>query len=251
MDERLYQILSDLNAEAPKVRAAFNDLFDPALGFKEDSLMLFDFWKALPYQQCVHPKDREVLAKHSGIFELGIPPGHVSGRLKTAPVVACYLNPGFEEADRVYFSRETERRLLFEQINGESDFPLWFERWRKWFLQRVRFGQMTDAQLASTVAIFNVCAYASKNANQLKPSIVKNLPSSKIARRYLHEVLIPQAQRRERFVVIARGCWAWQVDRSIESDNIRFAPNPTGGHFGPEIRDVISKWLESRSTAET
>jgi len=213
--------------------------------------MLFDFWKALPYQQCVHPEDREVLAKHPGVFELGIPPGHVNGRLKTAPVVACYLNPGFEEADRVFFSGETERRLLFEQINGESDFPLWFERWRKWFLQRVRFGQMPDEQLASTVAIFNVCAYASKNADNLKASIVKDLPSSKIARRYLHEVLMPQAQRRERFVVIARGRGAWEVDRSMKSDNIRFAPNPRGGHFGPEIGNAISKWMESRVTDET
>jgi hypothetical protein len=213
--------------------------------------MLFDFWKALPDQQCVHPEDCKVLAKHPGIFELSIPPGHVNGRLKTAPVVACYLNPGFEEADRIVFSSETERRLLFEQINGESDFPLWFERWGKWFLPRVRLCQMTGEQIASKVAIFNVCAYASKNADNLKPSIVKNLPSSKMARRYLHEVLIPQAQRRERFVVIARGGWAWQVDRSIESDNIRFAPNPMGGHFGPEIRNAISKWLESRATDET
>ncbi len=212
--------------------------------------MLFDFWKALPSQQCVHPEDRKILAKHPRIFELGIPPGHVSGRLKTAPVVACYLNPSFKEADRVYFSRETERRMLFEQINGESDFPLCFEPWSKWFLQRVRRIQMTDEQLASTVAIFNVCAYASKDTSKLKDSIIKNLPSSKIARRYLHEVLIPQAQRRERFVVIARGCKAWEVDRSIESDNIRFA-YPRGGYFGLEISNAISKWLESRSTDET
>lgn len=31
MDEKLHQLLSDLNAEAPKVRTAFNDLFDPSL----------------------------------------------------------------------------------------------------------------------------------------------------------------------------------------------------------------------------
>jgi hypothetical protein len=31
MNESLYQLLSDLNAEAPKVRATFNDLFDPNL----------------------------------------------------------------------------------------------------------------------------------------------------------------------------------------------------------------------------
>jgi hypothetical protein len=31
MHEQLYQLLSELNAEAPKVRAAFNDPFDPNL----------------------------------------------------------------------------------------------------------------------------------------------------------------------------------------------------------------------------
>jgi hypothetical protein len=31
MDEKLHQLLSDLNAETPKVRAAFDDLFDPTL----------------------------------------------------------------------------------------------------------------------------------------------------------------------------------------------------------------------------
>ena len=29
MNEHLYQLLSELNTEAPKVRTAFNDLFDP------------------------------------------------------------------------------------------------------------------------------------------------------------------------------------------------------------------------------
>ena len=82
--------------------------------------MLFDFWKALPSQQCVHPEDRKILAKHPRIFELGIPPGHVSGRLKTAPVVACYLNPSFKEADRVYFSRETEEECSLSRLTEKA-----------------------------------------------------------------------------------------------------------------------------------
>lgn len=212
--------------------------------------MLFDFWKKLPPQHCIHPEDRIVIDQHPGIFELGIPPGHVNGQLKTGPVVACYLNPGFEEVDRACFESEPERTKLFQQIAGESDFPLWFERWRKWYLPRVRCGQLTDSQTARTVAIFNVCAYASKDAKHLKASIVRNLPSSKLARRYLHEVLLPQARRRERFIVIARGHWAWEIDRSLECDNIRFVPNPRGGHFGPEIGNAIAKWLESRPKNE-
>ena len=214
--------------------------------------MLFDFWATLPPQACVHPKDRPILDQYPGIFELDIPPGHVNGPLKTAPVVACYLNPGFEEEDRAWFNRERERAKLFRQVHGEDRFPLWFPRWRKWYLERVwdrkRIG---EEQLAQTVAIFNVCAYASPDAQQLQPEIIQRLPSSQMARCYLREVLIPQARRGERFLVIARGHREWGVDRSLECRTIRFSPNPRGGHFGKKIRDAVYDWLDARQNTET
>jgi hypothetical protein len=61
---------------------------------------------------------------YPGVFELDIPPGHVAGRLRTAPVVVCYLTPGFEETDREVFSDEVRRQALFDQIAGNNDFPL-------------------------------------------------------------------------------------------------------------------------------
>ena len=151
----------------------------------------------------------------------------MNGPLKTAPVVVCYLNPGCEEADRRIFADEANRKKLFGQIAGEQEFPLWFERWSQWYLPRVRFGGRSDSEIARTVAIFNVCAYASRNANHLTVAMVRSLPSSGIARRYLHEVLLPQARRLERFVVIARGSWAWEVDLAMESENVRFAGTST------------------------
>jgi hypothetical protein len=59
-----------------------------------------------------------------------------------------FLNPGFEQEDKAIFQDEGCRTLLFDQIEGESDFPLWFNRWKKWFLPRVRIGNMTDEQIA-------------------------------------------------------------------------------------------------------
>jgi hypothetical protein len=208
--------------------------------------VLFDFWKRLPPEHCVHPDDCSVIRDQLS-FVLDIPPGHVNGRLRTAPVVVCYLNPGYEESDRVQFENETNRRALFEQINGDSDFPMWFDRWREWYLPRVRFGDLPDNEIARTVAIFNVCAYASRNANCLTRSTIRRLPSSVIARRYLHEVLIPQARRRERFVIIARGRWAWGLNDSFESHNLRFAPNPRGGHFGSAIRVAVHEWFQTKA----
>jgi len=110
---------------------------------------------------------------------------------------------------------------------------------------------MTEEQIASQVAILNVCSYASKDANLLKPSILDNLPSTQIAIKYLHEVLIPQAKRGDRFIVVCRAAGAWKIDRSLECQNIKFVNNPRGGHFGPEIREQIERWLKLRQARNT
>ena len=208
--------------------------------------MLFDFWNNLPAGETVHPVDRPVLDRHPGAFELGMPPGHISGPLKTAPVVACFLNPGFDEADAAMSADPEDRRALFEQMGGESPFPLHFPGWASWYLERVRRVALPPERLATTVATFNVCPYASRDAGRITDRLLRALPSAAVARRYLREVLLPQARRRERFVVVCRGAWAWGVDRSIECDNVRFAPSPVGGHFGEKISDAINCWLAER-----
>lgn len=91
--------------------------------------------------------------------------------------------------------------------------------------------------------------YASqKKANLLTPALLKKLPSAQIARRYLHEVLMPQAQSGERFLVICRGAWAWQAPRNLEGKNIAFA-YPRGGHFhgGISRRNVQEQNQETKA----
>ena len=209
-------------------------------------LMLFDFWARLPAGETVHPEDRPVLDRHPGVFELGMPPGHISGPLRTAPVVACFLNPGFDDADAAMSVDPDDRRALFEQMGGESPFPLRFPGWARWYLPRVGRVALPPERLATTVATFNVCAYASRDAGRITERLIRGLPSAAAARRHLREVLLPQARRRERFVVVCRGAWAWGVDRSVECENVRFAPSPAGGHFGEEIGEAINRWLEER-----
>lgn len=208
--------------------------------------MIFDFWEKLPQKACIHPDDEDAIEQHKDIFELHVPPGHINGQLKTSPIIALFLNPGFEDDDKQGFEDDKNRALLFQQIKGESDFPLWFHRWRRWFIPRVKIDGMTDAEIARNVSILNVCPYASKDAKRLTPSVLNKLPSAQVAIKYLHEVLIPEAQRGERFIVVCRAAWAWKVDQSLECDNIKFVKNPRGGHFGPEIRNQIKSWLKTR-----
>lgn len=208
--------------------------------------MLFDFWEELPPGKYIHPSDEAMLKGQNDAFQFGLPPGHINGPLKTAPVVACYLNPGYEADDVVLSQSHKDKDVLWHQMSGEASFPLQFEGWAKWYKSRVGRIELPLEKLANTVSIFNVCAYASKNTSNIKSKLLKDLPSSVVARRYLHEVLIPQAIRGERFIVIGRAAWAWEVDKSMVCNNIRFAPNPVGGHFGPAIGDDITAWLKSR-----
>jgi hypothetical protein len=212
-----------------------------SLGF----IMLFDFWRELPPGDTIHPADRVLLKKFPNTFETGMPPGQINGRFKTALVVACFVNPGFDDEDRALLQDPVKRQLLLDQLDGTQQFPIWIPGWKSWFLERVGRIELPEYELASTVATFNACAYASKNTKKMSRSLVNQLPSTLIARKYLHEILIPKAKERKVFLVFCRGNWAWKVDKSIENENIRFAPNPVGGHFGERIGKDINLWLRS------
>jgi hypothetical protein len=182
-----------------------------------------------------------MLSRNRCGLELDIPPGHINGRLKTAPIVALFLNPGIKDDDRAHFATSNGRQQLIEQAEGESDFPLSIPGWKKWFLPRVRIDGMEPHELAKNVAIFNVCAYASREASLLTEAFLRDLPSANIARAYLRQVLIPEARARRRFIVICRGRRFWGVDRSECVGNIQCG-FPRGGHFGPAVREAISRW---------
>ena len=209
--------------------------------------MLFEYWRSLPPGHLVHPEDRPLLDRHPGQFELRMPPGQIAGPLKTAPVVACFVNPGFDASDAELAQDPNTRRALLAQLDGEQAYPTQFPAWKSWYVERVGRVKNPVEDLARTVAILNFCAYASPNTESLSRALVQSLPSSIAAKRYLHEVLLPEAGRGQRFVVICRGAWAWGVKRSQESDNVRFAPNPAGGHFGPALSTAIQQWLSKRS----
>ncbi len=76
--------------------------------------MIFNFWDKLPHKACVHPGDKAVIDQHKDIFELHAPPGHINGQLKTAPIIALFLNPGFED----------EGKQRFEDESCRTGFPL-------------------------------------------------------------------------------------------------------------------------------
>jgi hypothetical protein len=215
---------------------------------------IFEYWRpelrsewAIPGQRCVHPDDEPYLSKNTFGLELNVPPGHINGRLKTAPIVACFLNPGYEEQEANYFAKPEGRKMLLDQAAGESDFPREKEldRWWSWFKPRVKIEGMGDEELAQNVAILNICAYASKNAGLLSSGFISKLPSATVARAFLHQVLIPEAKEGKRFIVVCRAAWAWGVPRTQQGNNLEIG-FPRGGHFGPRVRALVGDWWRGR-----
>jgi hypothetical protein len=216
---------------------------------------IFEYWRselestwAIPGHRCVRKDDEPYLSQNTFGLELNVPPGHINGRLKTAPIVACFLNPGYEEQEARYFAKPEGRKMLLAQAAGEADFPREpeLDRWWSWFKPRVKIEGMDDDELAQNVAILNICAYASKDAALLSNSLISALPSSKVARAFLHQILVPEAKAGRRFVVICRGAWAWEVPRTQQGGNLEIG-FPRSGHFGPRVRALVEDWWRRRT----
>jgi hypothetical protein len=208
--------------------------------------MLFEYWERMPSGSNIHPEDEGLMRKCADRFELRIPPGHVNGPLKTAPIVLCLLNPRATLEDTEYLITTEGREMLLRQMGGDENFPS-FEPWRKWrnpLVKHVKFG---SHPLDSSVAILNICAYSSKGCAAVTDKLKAKLPSIVRAREFFHQVLVPQANRGDRFVVICRAVRAWQMDRSMEGENLRIGPNFRGGFLGPDIGRDVSVWLSRKA----
>jgi hypothetical protein len=212
-------------------------------------MSLFEFWSRLPNGATVHPDDRAVLDGGPHAFHFDLPAAPVLGKLRTAPVVLCYGNPGFEAHDAEQAGDSSRMARLFRQSGGTDCFPVWMPGWGDLLAARCRQIGLGLEELANTVAIFNVVPYASERLGVNETAIARHLPSAAVARSYLHEVLIPRARREEIFLVVVRSHVLWGAVGLEETRTCQFprhlALDGQLGVVGAEIRG----WLDSRRLA--
>ena len=127
MDEKLYQLLSDLNAEAPKVRAAFSDLLDPAL----DTIPISFFGDVL----------------NAKVITVGLNPsdGEIRGRGWHQPIS----------------SAEIYERLLNYFNNPQFRSHPWFEAWER------ALNEIGVSYADGTAAHVDLCPWATRPMSNL------------------------------------------------------------------------------------
>jgi hypothetical protein len=211
-----------------------------------------EFWRQLPPGGKIHPADRPILdaEKHSLKFENL--PAFGAGPLATAPVVLCYLNnrPLYKlpACDREFIINQEEKlkatwgEYLAGIIEGTRDpRPL-----TEWGRERTK-GLKPELEAATLkpkleAATFNIVPYRSSEFKGRTRQLAYYLPSSRMARNYLHDVLLPAAARGERFIVIVWGRVLWGVHPALSHATLSVPKGYIGGFLSEDLKDRIKAW---------
>lgn len=169
----------------------------------------------------VHPDDERIFRRrgHQG-FNLDYPPPAFIGDIANAPVVILLNHGGYdadmtprefvnERASDEYRAALASSRPLDQKISSTS--PYYLERnYAEWLIE-------------GKAAIVNAVAYRVTDKAVADPT-AKLLPSALYHQEWLREVLLPQAKRGERFVIVHHtGWWRGATDT--------FKASPTAAVF--------------------
>lgn len=203
------------------------------------------FWSRCD-EQCIHPADQTFFAadeEKSAEKQLASNfktshrlPGPFDGPIHNARVIVCYANTAYDQKDG-------DRHELFRrQMTGTASLP---SEYFSWYGPRIgrSIGPNIEA-LQDVVSVFNICPYSSVEMNDKSVRFAAGLPSVWAAQKHLREVLIPKAQRKKIFLVIARKHQLWGVVDGFNSPNIAISRN-IGGHLGPSLGKTIREWLDA------
>ncbi len=198
-------------------------------------------------------------------LHVGLLPMPYVGNLQDATVYILMLNPGLAPGD--YFAeyevrqfREAHIRNLRQEFTaGDSPFLFldprfaWHPGFTYWHSKFASIAQALAARkrithaealkhIAGCVASLELIPYHSKNFGA--GPLLKHLPSARMMRNYVHEVLVPRAESNEITVIATRGVRNWGLTPSAnillyEGSETRSAHLTLGSRGGKRIAERL------------
>lgn len=197
-------------------------------------------------QHFVHPDDDPFLGANPHSFQLTRPPGPINGPLLNAKVVICYGNPGYGGRDQTAFSDKELQRKVMNQLTGDQKLPIDIPSFREWFEPRLKhIGNLDQITEEKSVALLNVCPYASEAMTGEDIRLASGLPSVWAAQYLLRNYLLPRAHKGKVFLVIVRKHQLWGVIEGDQHHTLRLVRN-AGGYLGEKVGLEIQSWLSGR-----
>ncbi len=199
-----------------------------------------EFWRQLPAGKKVHPADKPILDAEKHSLTTSYFPAFGEGALAAAPVDLCYLNHRPPKGPAIRVTRDHERRpganwgeYLAGVIEGKSE-PRPLSEWTK---KRIE-------GLKPEVATFNIVPYRSPTFKDAR--LTQFLPSVRMARNYLHSVLLPAATRNERFIAVIWGARLWSVHPTQSHATLKVETGNRGGWLSDNLKAQIEAWASRR-----
>jgi hypothetical protein len=187
-------------------------------------------------------------------LHLSLYPAPYMGDLAAAEIVVAWFHPGFIASDYLMEEQPEFRRRLMSNLRQdfkkEVEFPffpldpklcLWggYGWWHSKLNKTIRViadecfnGRYRDAagDLSPRLAAIQLVPYHSVT---FRKSLIEDLESAKMARKFVHDVLIPAAREGTKTIIIVSPVEIWGVEGS---DNIVVYPRVRNVTLGPDTR---------------
>ena len=191
----------------------------------------------------IHPDDMDVFCncttKHS--FNFDYPPPAYIGDIVSAPVVMLLTNGGYSDGTQNEFLSPGDAEIYLKRLRDPS--LMRPEGYSQYYRERKKSAELLED---GKLAIVNVVAYRSPGFTDANRKIADNLESVKLHRRWLRDVLLPEAAAGKRFV-IAHRYTHWQLNpEDDKQDNLYFSGSQRNSYMEHDARDLADEFLASR-----
>lgn len=205
---------------------------------------IFKFWA--PIDDKIHPQDRAHIERLGATIKktelnLRCLPVPYMGKLKTAPVVLLWLNPGFSPEDVLLSKGKVGRDYHRSLRSGECALPAkqMHVRAYQWRARVTKQFGLNSEDVEEHFAFLNMVAYHSPTFNAFE--YVSALKSSRVAIDWAQSVLFPDAEKGKRVVICMRSNRRWGLARGKQYGTSLYAASCTRGgimHRG-KLKDAI------------
>lgn len=190
----------------------------------------------------VHPDDMKVFrnCKLGDYFNLDYPPPAYVGDVVRAPVIMLLTNGGYSDGTKNEFANQGDAERYLECLRDPS---LMNPKVYSDYYLNLNYG---DFLRGGYLAIVNVAAYRSQDFSSPRPRIADKLPSVQLHRRWLREMLLPEAAAGERLVIAHRRTH-WKLDPEKDRQhNLVFANGRRSAKMEQASKDRVEEFLASR-----
>ena len=192
-----------------------------------------------------HPEDEEFFASTEHSFNLDFPVSPYVGDIINAPVIILGANAGYDSVvTPTEFPDNASVIKYVERVRRpvESDWS-----WVAQYYDRVNYNGLL---VSGKAALINACPYRSKKISEEPKNIrlLNRLPSTKFARSWLLEAVVPLAQAGERLIVAKRPR-LWNLPPYLkETEGVVFDPAPISPQITRQPWAAVVEYLQARAT---